>query len=526
MKKLLLLLLLIVISLVSCLSFDDIDIDPDLSFLKDLSNDELMPIVAVMKDRISDELSYEAKTDPKNNLAEIIRELELYGGYTHVNVGRGIFNWLFSGKFERKGVPYREILEDVCKKKRIQFDRNLSTEDLGKLLVEQTLEKTIDKMDPNQRKDLIDAMAQGMEENEFNYVLKQVGGRDDLLYSSGRTIANLLVSVASGEEFSAVSLICGISENFEVPIPLSVNLLANGYLNFLGGWEYIVITVIAAAEIGAPAYRVTMPAVTYIECMRIIQREKAWNLSSMTLIITIVFILLSLFCIYFFIANKKIKNNGDKKETCKTVWRHILGESCKVKKNGDKKETIGANNNVENPETKKIEDINKNDLEIKEKISKVEKKEIEKKKETVKISYFDIVVDSIVKIALILVSLFLLLSTIVTDAELRIVPFILFLIFISLLCLWIFIQRKKRESLINKSKVKKNGDKKETIEANNNVENPETKKIEDINKQDLETKEKISETEKREIGDKKETIETNKDVENTKIKKIEDINKE
>jgi hypothetical protein len=476
-----------------------------------------------MKDRISDELSYEAKTDPKNNLAEIIRELELYGGYTHANVGRGIFNWLFSGKFERKGVQYREILEDVCKKKGIQFDRNLSTEDLGKLLVEQTLEQTIDKMDPNQRKDLIDAMAQGMEENEFNYVLKQVGGRDDLLYSSGRTIANLLVSVASGEEFSAVSLICGISENFEVPIPLSVNLLANGYLNFLGGWEYIVITVIAAVEIGSTAYRVTVPAVTYIECMRIIQREKAekaWNLSSITLII-IVFILLSLFCIYFFIANKKIKNNGDKKETCKTVWRHILGESCKVKKNGDKKETIGANNNVENPETKKIEDINKNNLETKEKISKVEKK-----KETVKISYFDIVVDSIVKIVLILVSLFLLLSTIVTDAELRIVPFILFLIFISLLCLWIFIQRKKRESLINKSKVKKNGDKKETIGANNNVENPKTKKIEDINKQDLETKEKISEAEKREIGDKKETIETNKDVENPETKKIEDINKE
>ncbi len=524
MKKLLL-LLFIVLSLVSCLSFADID--PDLSFLKDLSNDELMPIVAIMKDRISDELSYEAKTDPKNNLAEIIRELELYGGYTHANVGRGIFNWLFSGKFERKGVPYREILEDVCKKKRIQFDRNLSTEDLGKLLVEQTLEQTIDKMDPNQRKDLIDAMAQGMEENEFNYVLKQVGGRDDLLYSSGRTIANLLVSVASGEEFSAVSLICGISENFEVPIPLSVNLLANGYLNFLGGWEYIVITVIAAAEIGSPAYRVTVPAVTYIECMRIIQREKAWNLSSITLII-IVFILLSLFCIYFFIANKKIKNNGDKKETCKTVWRHILGESCKVKKNGDKKETIGANNNVENPETKKIEDINKNDLEIKEKISKVEKKEIEKKKETVKISYFDIVVDSIVKIVLILVSLFFIIVTVIAqdDAEVRIVFFICFLIVISLLCLWIFIQREKRERLINKSKVKKNGDKKETIGANNNVENPKTKKIEDINKQDLETKEKISEAEKREIGDKKETIETNKDVENPETKKIEDINKE
>ena len=105
---------------------------------------------------------------------------------------------------------------------------------------------------------------------------------------------------------------------------------------------------------------------------------------------------------------------------------------------------------------------------------------------------------------------FIIVTVIAQDAEVRIVFFICFLIVISLLCLWIFIQRKKRERLINKSKVKKNGDKKETIGANNNVENPETKKIEDINKQDLETKEKISKVEKNIKEDKKEMIEKKK----------------
>ena len=38
-----------------------------LTFLKDLSNEELEPIVALMKDRWTDELTEEAKNNPKDN---------------------------------------------------------------------------------------------------------------------------------------------------------------------------------------------------------------------------------------------------------------------------------------------------------------------------------------------------------------------------------------------------------------------------------------------------------------------------
>ncbi len=280
-----------------------VNIEQDLAFLQECSNDELMPLVAIMKDRISDELSYQAKTNPRGNLEEVIYELELYGGNTFANLWRG------------KGVPYREVLEDVCKKQGIQFDRNLSTEDLGALLVEQTVANFINQMSHDQKKEFVNELKEGMKENEFNYLLKQVGGINGLMSSSGKTFASLLFDKVSGEKISATSIIFGISDNFGVAVPTSVQLLTSGVADYFGTFGYLVIAAIAMTEIGGPAYRVTVPAATYIECLRIIKLQEEEEIvtdNNFLFIFGIVLILLLCVLIFFYI--KKNKNNILKEE--------------------------------------------------------------------------------------------------------------------------------------------------------------------------------------------------------------------
>lgn len=293
-------------------------IEEDLAFLQTLSNDELMPLVAIMKDRISDELSDEAKTNPKDNLGEVIKELELYGGNTLANLWRG------------KGVPYREILEDVCKKQEIQFDKTLSTEELGTILVEQTVANFISKMNYEQKKEFVNELKSGMKEDEFNYILKKVGGINGFISSSGKTIAGLLFDKVSGETISATSIIYGISDSFETNVPTSVQLLTSGVADYFGTLGYLAVAAIAVAEIGGPAYRVTIPAVTYIECMRIIKKEQEQNMTSDKFMYTIfiLFILLLVFILLFIIFKNigVLKNQENGKKIEKTN-KNIANES-------------------------------------------------------------------------------------------------------------------------------------------------------------------------------------------------------
>ncbi len=297
-------------------------IEDDLAFLQELSNDELMPLVAIMTDRISDELSYQAKTNPKDNLKEIIFELGKYGGNTFANFFRG------------KGVSYREILEDVCKKQGIQFDRNLSTEDLGALLVEETVANSINRMSSNQKKDFINELKKGMKEDEFKYLLKQTGGMKGLMSSSGKTFANLLFDKISGEEISATSIIFGISDNFGVPVPTSVQLLTSGVADYFGTFGYLVIAAIAVTEIGGPAYRVTVPATTYIECLRIIKHQEKEEIitdNNFLFILGFVLILLLFVLIFFYIK----KNNNILKEENKNITNNskLICPKCNTENN-------------------------------------------------------------------------------------------------------------------------------------------------------------------------------------------------
>ena len=100
----------------------NIDNDNDLLFLYKLSFEDLKKIhnILTAKDTLFDKINGAVKPNTNkidesnvNNLVKsIISEIHLLGGNTLVNLGRG-----------NQGVPYKEIVKDVCERKMCIRDR-------------------------------------------------------------------------------------------------------------------------------------------------------------------------------------------------------------------------------------------------------------------------------------------------------------------------------------------------------------------------------------------------------------------
>ena len=107
--------------------------DKDLEFLKNCPNEDLKALADLLvfnekgKKRWNEKLS-QKKTymenypnNLRNAVDDIILELQCYGAHTVASAAREIFG-------KNPGVSYKEILMDICKKKKINFNDNSSTE--------------------------------------------------------------------------------------------------------------------------------------------------------------------------------------------------------------------------------------------------------------------------------------------------------------------------------------------------------------------------------------------------------------
>lgn len=243
--------------------------EKELEFLKNLSNEQLQPIVKLMKDRITDELSEEAKTNPKENIEEITNELKKYAGNTIVNIFRG------------EGISYREALEDVCKKQKVKFNENVPTEILGEALIEKVISDSFDKMNDKEKENFLEELKENIGEKEFEKFLKGVGGSKGFLALSGNMILKLLVKKAGiGLYYWAVQITVWIFHTilkqaapkwlvFGLPL-----VMKRAFGALFGPIAWVVLTAWTIVDIASPAYRVTIPVILYIEAIRIIEKEQ------------------------------------------------------------------------------------------------------------------------------------------------------------------------------------------------------------------------------------------------------------
>jgi len=230
--------------------------DEDLDFLKQCSHQDLDNLVHLLvydkdeKKRISEKLSkcdsYK-KYYPKHMhyYEEVISEFQCYGGNTIANIAR-----------KGRGVPYREILEDVCSIYKIKYDKRIETESLENLLMLRIVEHSLDKMNSVQRKELLNTLNTKSTDLSKQAVTTAIQAAIKISgfasYRLSAIVANAIVKQITGK---------GIAFVGNQIMTKSISVLSGPV-----GWA--ITSLWTLYDISGPAYRVTVPAVLEIAYLR------------------------------------------------------------------------------------------------------------------------------------------------------------------------------------------------------------------------------------------------------------------
>mgnify|MGYP002588094421 CR=1 FL=1 len=236
--------------------------DWDLLFLQQARNEDLKTLVDILTHdtngeiRISEQLT---NTDAylycyPNRLnrmwKEIAGELQHYGGNTLMNLYRG------------KGVAYREILEDVCRKMHVSLYDWENTVTLEKRLLKKICHEVVVHMSEKELRDL--AVQLNIEnKNPQKYML--VFALQIAIKKGGILFTRLALYIT--QMITKALLGCGLSFFGANVICKTLGLLGGpiGWVATIG-WSMI--------DLASPAYRVTIPAVLQVSCMRMYQFNK------------------------------------------------------------------------------------------------------------------------------------------------------------------------------------------------------------------------------------------------------------
>lgn len=231
--------------------------DRDLQFLASCKSEDLKTLVDMMtsdKDgnvRLSEQLT---NTDAYLRYypdrlpcmwQEIANELQRFGGNTIVNV------------FRKGGVCYREILQDVCRKMEIYYSDLDETAELERRLLEKVCMETVRRMPEEELRQMAEQLDIG-EKHPQKFML--MFALQMAIRKGGVLFTRIALYVA--QMISKMLLGRGI-------LMFGGNLL-NKAFGILGGPIGWAVTLgWAAFDLASPAYRVTIPCVIQVSCMRL-----------------------------------------------------------------------------------------------------------------------------------------------------------------------------------------------------------------------------------------------------------------
>ena len=231
--------------------------DKDLIFLRNADNSDLKVLVDYLTKtkkgdtRWTEELttteSYKKYYPEQLQLMcdDIADELQRYGGNTFMNILRG------------HGVEYRELLIDVCKKMKVNFNSNASVEMIEYNLLQKILVDSLENMTVEELKKMMDEMNipnQGFGKQTM------VAALQIAIKRGGFTAYKIAVIVANAVCKALLGRGLAIAANAALTRWLSI---------FAGPIGWTVTAIWTAIDIAGPAYRVTIPAVVQIAYMRI-----------------------------------------------------------------------------------------------------------------------------------------------------------------------------------------------------------------------------------------------------------------
>ncbi|MCO8163908.1 DUF3944 domain-containing protein [Pseudomonas sp. 21LCFQ010] len=231
--------------------------DTDLEFLSKVDSESLNDLVYCLvhdKDgspRLTEELStnetYKAHHPDHNKYWKLIAaEIQCFGGNSIATIFRG-----------GKGVLYKEVLQDVCDKLKVNYNSNSSVEKIEQNMLMKILTDAVEKMSPEELKELADAVG-----------VKNV----NLLTSEALLGVFQAVFKAGGFKSYQLTLII-VNAILKALIGRGLSLAGNAALArtmavLTGPIGWVITGAWTAIDIASPAFRVTIPAVIQVAALR------------------------------------------------------------------------------------------------------------------------------------------------------------------------------------------------------------------------------------------------------------------
>ncbi|NEN76552.1 DUF3944 domain-containing protein [Pelistega sp. NLN82] len=236
--------------------------DPDLAFLGTLNSEELNDLVYLIihdKDgerRWTETLTVNEKykryaPNHSKYWQEIAEEIQHFGGNTFINI------------FRNAGVPYKEILCDVCDKLKVNYHKYASTKQIEQNLLMKILQQALEEMSPSQLKTLATEI-----------------GLDNISIPSAQAMTSIFLAIFRAGGFKSYQITVIIANAvLKTLIGRGLSFASNTLLTrtaaiLTGPIGWAITALWTLIDIAGPAYRVTIPAVIQVIYLRSLSENR------------------------------------------------------------------------------------------------------------------------------------------------------------------------------------------------------------------------------------------------------------
>lgn len=217
--------------------------DKNLEVLRKCNVDELKVLVELMEQKLSCELPDNAGVDPINHVEEIANEFCKFGGNTIANILRG-----------GEGVPYKEILMDVCEDLKVPFNSKQSIEHIERNLLETVLESAWENMTEEDKQELLDELGHkgNMPKGIWGLLALETGKRAGFAtYQAAMIVANIIAKQVTG-----------------TGLAVATNAAINTFIKCTFVWLGPALWVWTLVDLASASKKVTIPGCIFIAAMR------------------------------------------------------------------------------------------------------------------------------------------------------------------------------------------------------------------------------------------------------------------
>lgn len=230
--------------------------DSDLEFLGQMKSEDLNDLVyCLIHDKDGDARWTEALSKselykqcyPDHHLywKDIAAEIQCFGANSFVTFFRG------------EGVPYREVLTDVCDKLKVNYNKNSTVEKIENNMLMKIIADSLEKMSPEELRKLAESVGV---ENTDGITAEALTGIFQVAFRAGGFMSYQITLIVVN---AVAKLLIGRGLSIAGNAALTRVMAA-----FAGPIGWVLTGLWTAFDIAGPAYRVTIPAVIQIAALR------------------------------------------------------------------------------------------------------------------------------------------------------------------------------------------------------------------------------------------------------------------